>query len=127
MLAIAVGAALFWVAFGQPARGLKAFASVLIVACPCALALAAPFALGTAQRLLGRRHVYLKNPLVIERMAHADAVVFDKTGTLTTREAQRHVFAGRRAIDTPRAGAHPRTGAALNASARPDDREFPTV
>jgi len=39
----------------NPARAIKAFTSVLIVACPCALALAAPFTLGTAQRLLARR------------------------------------------------------------------------
>ncbi len=56
---------------------------MLIVACPCALALAAPFTLGTAQRLLARIQVFLKNALVIERMAQVEAIVFDKTGTLT--------------------------------------------
>src|SRR5262249_9336261 len=50
VLAIAIGACLFWMCAGIPSRGIKAFTSVLIVACPCALALAAPFALGTAQR-----------------------------------------------------------------------------
>ena len=58
---IALGALLFWAVAGQSARGLKAFIAVLIVACPCALALAAPFALGTAQRLLARRHIFLKD------------------------------------------------------------------
>ena len=84
VLAVAVGAGLAWLAAGQGAQGLKAFTSVLIVACPCALALAAPFALGTAQRLLARRQVFLKNVLVLERMAEVSAIVFDKTGTLTT-------------------------------------------
>jgi Cu+-exporting ATPase len=83
VIAVAVGAAVFWAASGDAGRGLKAFTSVLIVACPCALALAAPFALGTAQRLLARRQVFVKNALVIERMAQVDAIVFDKTGTLT--------------------------------------------
>ena len=83
VIAVAVGAAVFWLAAGDAGRGLKAFTSVLIVACPCALALAAPFALGTAQRLLARMQVFLKNALVIERMAQVDAIVFDKTGTLT--------------------------------------------
>jgi Cu+-exporting ATPase len=87
VLAVAIGAALFWVLSNNSARGIKAFTSVLIVACPCALALAAPFALGTAQRLLGRLQVFLKNALVIERMAAIDTIVFDKTGTLTTRAA----------------------------------------
>jgi Cu+-exporting ATPase len=83
VLAVAAGAGLAWLAAGHAAQGLKAFTSVLIVACPCALALAAPFTLGTAQRLLARRQVFLKNVLVLERMAEVDAIVFDKTGTLT--------------------------------------------
>ena len=73
VIAVAVGAGLFWVAAGDVGRGLKAFTSVLIVACPCALALAAPFALGTAQRLLARMQVFLKNALVLERMAQVEA------------------------------------------------------
>ena len=86
VIGIALGAAVFW-GFVNPAISLKAFTSVLIVACPCALALAAPFALGTAQRVLSRRGVYLKNPYVIETLAQVDSVVFDKTGTLTAAGA----------------------------------------
>jgi Cu+-exporting ATPase len=82
ILGVAMGAAMFWW-YANPALALKAFASVLIVACPCALALAAPFALGTAQRVLARRNVFLKNPYVLETLARVDSVVFDKTGTLT--------------------------------------------
>jgi Cu+-exporting ATPase len=73
---------------------MKAFISVLIVACPCALALAAPFALGTAQRLLARRHVFLKDPHVTETLARVDTVVFDKTGTLTAPGAADVAFRG---------------------------------
>ncbi len=83
VIGIALVAGLFWWLAGDAARGLKAFTSVLIVACPCALALAAPFALGTGQRRLARRDVFLKNPLVLERLARVDTLVFDKTGTLT--------------------------------------------
>lgn len=86
VIGVAVGAAAFW-AFVNPALVVKSFTSVLIVACPCALALAAPFALGTAQRILSRRNVYLKNPYVIEKLAEVDSVVFDKTGTLTAAGA----------------------------------------
>ena len=84
VIAVAVLAAAFWMITGDAARGIKAFTSVLIVACPCALALAAPFALGTAQRLLARLGIFLKNALVIERVAQVNAIVFDKTGTLTS-------------------------------------------
>ncbi len=86
VILIAIGAAVFW-GFVNPAVALKAFTSVLIVACPCALALAAPFALGTAQRVLARQNVFLKNPYVLETLAQVDSVVFDKTGTLTAAGA----------------------------------------
>ena len=82
VIAIALGSAAYW-AFADSTRAVKAFTSVLIVACPCALALAAPFALGTAVRLLGCRKIFLKNAQVVETVARVDAVVFDKTGTLT--------------------------------------------
>ena len=42
VVVVAIASALFWIARGNMARGFKAFTSVLIVACPCALALAAP-------------------------------------------------------------------------------------
>lgn len=94
VIAAAAAAALFWTASGDSSRALKAFTSVLIVACPCALALAAPFTLGTAQRLLTRGRVFLRNALVIERMAQVDAIVFDKTGTLTAARSDAVSFHG---------------------------------
>lgn len=86
VVGIALGAAVFW-AIVNSAKSLHAFTAVLIVACPCALALAAPFALGSAQRVLGRQKVFLKNPFVLETLAKVDAIVFDKTGTLTAAGA----------------------------------------
>jgi Cu+-exporting ATPase len=82
VIAIAIGAGLFWL-WRDPSRSILAFTSVLIVACPCALALAAPFTLGTALRVLGRRRIYVKSPVVVETLARVDTLVFDKTGTLT--------------------------------------------
>lgn len=83
VIGVACVAGLGWIAFGDGPRGMKAFASVLIVACPCALALAAPFTLGTGQRLLARSRVFLKNAQLLEKLAKVDTIVFDKTGTLT--------------------------------------------
>ena len=94
VLAVAIGAAIFWAWRGDSIRGLKAFTSVLIVACPCALALAAPFALGTAQRLLAKTKIFLKNGLVIENMDQIDTIVFDKTGTLTQSAVASLSFVG---------------------------------
>ena len=62
---------------------LDAVTGVLIVACPCALALATPFAFGTMMRLFGRKGLYLKNAGVVEQLARVTTILFDKTGTLT--------------------------------------------
>lgn len=62
---------------------LNAFTSVLIITCPCALALSSPFTLGNVMRVLSQNKIYLKNTLVIERIAKINSIVFDKTGTLT--------------------------------------------
>ncbi len=64
-------------------KAINVFAAVLIVACPCALALSSPYTFGNVIRILGRNKFYLKNTGVIEKIAAADTIVFDKTGTLT--------------------------------------------
>ena len=93
IIAVAIGAAVFW-AFVDPGKAVRAFTAVLIVACPCALALAAPFTLGTALRVLGRRQIFVKSAQVLESLARVDTVVFDKTGTLTAAGAQSVEFGG---------------------------------
>jgi Cu+-exporting ATPase len=76
----AVGAVAWW---PDAARSASVATAVLIVACPCALTLAAPVTLGTAMGVLGTRGVYLKNPAIALDLSRIDTVVFDKTGTLT--------------------------------------------
>ena len=83
LLVIAFLATFVWL-FIDLNTALNVFTSVLIVACPCAIALAAPFTLGNLLRIFGRNKLYIKNSNVIEQLAHIDTVVFDKTGTLTT-------------------------------------------
>lgn len=83
---ISAAAAVYW-GLHEPERIWPVVAAVLIVACPCALALSMPFAYGHTIRLLGRNGLFLRDADVVERMASVDAVVFDKTGTLTAREA----------------------------------------
>lgn len=85
ILVIATVSAVFWYFF-QPEITVKVFSSVLIVACPCALALASPFTFGSVLRVLGRYKLYLKNAQVVERMVGLQHIVFDKTGTLTNKE-----------------------------------------
>jgi Cu+-exporting ATPase len=84
ILALSLLSALYWLAKQEPSLALNAATAVLIIACPCALALSVPFVYGHILRILGRHQFYLKNSLVIEKITQADTIVFDKTGTLTT-------------------------------------------
>ena len=70
------------------------FTAVLIVACPCALALTAPFTFGNVLRIMGKQKFYLKNALVIEQLSKVDTIVFDKTGTITTNQKSKISFEG---------------------------------
>ena len=93
LLFIAISATSFWL-FIDASMALNVFTAVLIVACPCAIALAAPFTLGNLLRIFGQQKLYLKNSSVIEQLSHIDTVVFDKTGTLTTSSKNTIVYEG---------------------------------
>ncbi|KAB2909538.1 MAG: heavy metal translocating P-type ATPase metal-binding domain-containing protein [Ignavibacteriales bacterium] len=85
ILAVALLGVLLWYQAGV-VQVLSIVTAVLIVACPCALALSAPFALGNSLRIFGRNHFYLKSVKVVENLSHTDAIIFDKTGTLTENQ-----------------------------------------
>ncbi|QCR22210.1 heavy metal translocating P-type ATPase metal-binding domain-containing protein [Pontibacter sp. SGAir0037] len=93
-LFVAAGALWYWVPRDMD-MAMKAFTSVLIIACPCALSLATPFVHGHTMRVFGRNKFYLKNTSVVETLAKIDTVVFDKTGTLTEPSAAEITFTGK--------------------------------
>jgi Cu2+-exporting ATPase len=80
----ALSTALFWMARGATFHdALITAICVLIITCPCALALAVPAVQVVASGALFRAGVLLNSADAIERLAEADTIVFDKTGTLT--------------------------------------------
>ncbi|WP_345272363.1 heavy metal translocating P-type ATPase [Flaviramulus aquimarinus] len=85
VLSIAVIATLFWF-FVDASKAWNVFTAVLIIACPCAIALAAPFTFGNLLRIFGKLKFYAKNASVIEQLAAIDTIIFDKTGTITANK-----------------------------------------
>ena len=69
-------------------RALLIGLSVLVVACPCAVGLAAPMATSLGVGRLARHGCLVREPGVLEALARARLFAFDKTGTLTTGNAR---------------------------------------
>ena len=93
LLLLSIVSFLYWV-FIDVTTAFNVFTAILIVACPCALALTAPFTLGNVLRIMGNKKIYLKNALVIEQLSKVNAIVFDKTGTITTNKKTAITYEG---------------------------------
>tara|TARA_B100000809_G_scaffold237763_1_gene257889 strand:+ start:58163 stop:60553 length:2391 start_codon:yes stop_codon:yes gene_type:complete len=93
ILSIAIIAGTYWYIYDQSIV-LNVISSILIIACPCALALSAPFTLGNIIRIFGKHKLYLKNASVIENLAKINSLIFDKTGTITSSEEQQIKYEG---------------------------------
>jgi len=93
ILSIALIAGIYWFTIDK-GIAFQVVSAILIVACPCALALSAPFALGNMIRIFGKEKFYLKNTNVIEAISKVDALVFDKTGTITSNKSSQIYYEG---------------------------------
>ncbi|PJJ83535.1 heavy metal translocating P-type ATPase [Mucilaginibacter auburnensis] len=82
LLIVAVGSFAYWAPTDMH-RAIASLTAVLIIACPCALALSTPFTMSAALGIFDRNLFYLKNAAVVEQIAAIDTLVFDKTGTIS--------------------------------------------
>lgn len=80
---IALLTGVYWY-FVAPQEMVANIVAVLIVTCPCALALASPVALSLCAGGLAQLKLLVVRMSSIEELSHLDVIVFDKTGTLTT-------------------------------------------
>ncbi|MFO0013778.1 MAG: heavy metal translocating P-type ATPase [Planctomycetota bacterium] len=81
VLSLATFAVWSWVA--SPSIAVGHTVSLLTIACPCALALAAPLVITVALGRAAREQVWIRDGNVLERLAKPGMLWFDKTGTLT--------------------------------------------
>jgi len=89
--AVLLGAALtfvvWWAAVGNFGQAVLSALAVLLVACPCAMGLAAPVAMMVGCGRAAALGIFVRSGDALERLARVDRVAFDKTGTLTERQA----------------------------------------
>lgn len=91
---LSLAGAITW-SFIDPNQIVEVVTSILVVACPCALALSFPFVYGNAMRKFGRNGLYFKNSEEIKKLNDIDHLVFDKTGTLTKDRTEGVVYEGK--------------------------------
>jgi heavy metal translocating P-type ATPase len=77
----------WWFAGSNHDTAVLSALAVLLVACPCAMGLAAPMAIMVGCGRASALGIFVRNGDALERLSKVDTVVFDKTGTLTERHA----------------------------------------
>lgn len=83
----AVTFVVWWLVVGNLGQAVLSAVAVLLVACPCAMGLAAPVAMMVGCGRASALGIFVRSGDALERLAHVDTVVFDKTGTLTEPRA----------------------------------------
>jgi Cu2+-exporting ATPase len=87
ILVLGAGTAIYWAQHLPFDRALLTGLAVLVVACPCAVGLAAPMATSVGIGRLARRGCLVRDPVALEALARTRVFAFDKTGTLTSGKA----------------------------------------
>jgi len=89
----------------DPSRAFEIVLTVLVVSCPCALALATPAALAVATSTLARQGFLIRHGDALQVLAKVEHFVFDKTGTLTDNALEIQTTAVRNNISAEQARA----------------------
>ncbi|HHO49914.1 MAG TPA: cadmium-translocating P-type ATPase [Deltaproteobacteria bacterium] len=118
-VAVALASLLVWAPLAGGQRGLEVMVSVLVVACPCALGLSWPVAVGAGLAAAARRGLVLTDGATLLRLAQIEQIALDKTGTVTggrprVIDADRSVL--RIAAGLERASTHPVASAIRDAA-----------
>ena len=96
---IAFVATAYWVFQNDSTKAWSAFTAVIIVACPCVVALSTPFTLSAILSIFDKKEFYIKNTDALEQLSEIDTIVFDKTGTLTSTHNSEIHFEGNLAAE----------------------------
>jgi len=88
ILVLGVGTSVYWAQHLPFDRALLIGLAVLVVACPCAVGLAAPMATSLGIGRLARHGCLVRDPATLEVLARMRLIAFDKTGTLTSGRAR---------------------------------------
>lgn len=101
-IAIAIVTGIYW-HFNNQELVWNSVTAVLMVACPCALTLAMPFAMNVTMGILGKNKFFVKNQNIIQLLTEVTTVAFDKTGTLTEGKTGKVSFVGHNLSDFEKA------------------------
>jgi Cu2+-exporting ATPase/Cu+-exporting ATPase len=85
---ISAGFCLAYFATTDLQEGIDRVLALLVVACPCGLAIATPLVQSLAVKRALKKSLLIKNPSALEKVATLSKIVFDKTGTLTSGDVK---------------------------------------
>jgi Cu2+-exporting ATPase len=126
VLVAAAGCFALW-SVVDPARALDCTIALLVVSCPCALAMATPLAVSAALGRAAKRGILVKGGEALEVLARPGLIVFDKTGTLTQGRLELLAWEGDVSLAPlvaalERRSAHPVAQALVRADATGDEK-----
>ncbi|WP_185850575.1 heavy metal translocating P-type ATPase [Blattabacterium cuenoti] len=95
ILIISILTGLYWYFInGDILKAFQSTFSVLIISCPCALAISTPLIFGSFIRYLSKKGFYVKDIYTMEKISAIKTLIFDKTGTITDPNKEKVFFIG---------------------------------